>query len=183
MVAFVLPAVFFAAIYFPTLTKLSIALVSPYAKADVRRRLFAALIDSIPVVTSWLLYQNTGSIASLIIGAAYVLLKDGIRGQSLGKLWCGLVVMNLETGQPCTLTDAAWRNALFLIPGANVVAVALEPITLMRDPQGQRLGDRIAQTQVIEGFSVRDLAASFLHGWRSFLSELGPTARKPTRES
>ena len=107
------------------------------------------------------------------IGAAYLLLRDGVRGQSLGKLWLGLVVINLETSEPCTLKDSVWRNALFLIPGANVAALVLEAVTTMRDPQGQRLGDRIAQTQVVEGFGVKDLAASFQQWWRSLIGELG----------
>jgi uncharacterized RDD family membrane protein YckC len=181
LVGLVLSAALFAAVYFPTLTKLSIALVSPYAKADVRKRLAAAIIDGVPVIVSWLLYFSAGSTLLPLLGASYMLLRDGVRGQSLGKLWLGLVVMNLETGRPCTLKDSIWRNALFIIPGANIAAIVLEAMTVARDPQGQRLGDRIAQTQVIEGFGVKDLAASFQQWWRSFLGELGPTVRKPNR--
>jgi len=95
MIGLVLPAVLFAAVYFPTLTKLSTALVSPYAKADVLKRLFAATIDGVPVIAAGLLYWNAGSTGALVIGALYLLVKDGIRGQSLGKLWCSLVVINL----------------------------------------------------------------------------------------
>jgi len=183
MIGLVLPAVLFAAVYFPTLTKLSTALVSPYAKADVLKRLFAATIDGVPVIAAGLLYWNAGSTGALVIGALYLLVKDGIRGQSLGKLWCSLVVINLETGRPCTLRDSVWRNALFLIPGANVVAVVFEGITVLRDSQGQRLGDRIAQTQVIEGLGVKDLAASFARWWRTFIGELDSNVRKPGREN
>jgi len=49
------------------------------------------------------------------------------------------------------------RNLLFLIPGLNIVAVIWEIVTVVRDPQGQRLGDRLAQTQVIEGLGAREL--------------------------
>ena len=182
MLGFVLPAVLFAAVYFPMVTQLSIALVSPYAKADVRKRLFAATMDGVPVITAWLLYWDSGSPVFPVIGAGYVLLRDSMRGQSVGKLLLGLVVISLETGRPCTLKASVWRNVVFLIPGANVVAVFLEPLTVVRDPQGQRLGDKLAQTQVIEGFGVRDLAASFQRWWRSFLSELSPIVRKPGRE-
>jgi len=178
----VLSALLFGAVYFPTLTRLSIALVSPYAKADVPKRLAAAAIDGVPIVVSGLFYWSSGSVALPLIGAAYMLLRDGVRGQSVGKLWLGLVVMNLRTGRPCTLKDSLWRNALFLIPGANLVAVVLEAVTLVRDPQGQRLGDRIAHTQVIEGLGVKDLAASFQQWWLKFLGEVGPAGRKPERE-
>ena len=182
MLGFVLPAVLFAAVYFPAITQLSIALVSPYAKADVRKRLFAATIDGVPVITTWLLYWNSGATLFLVVGAAYLLLRDSMQGRSLGKLFLGLVVINVETGRPCTMKGSVWRNLLFLIPGANIVAVFLEPITVVRDPQGQRLGDKLAQTQVIEGFGVRDLAASFQRWWLSFLSELNPMVRKPGDE-
>jgi uncharacterized RDD family membrane protein YckC len=178
----VLPAVLFAAVYFPAVTQLSIALVSPYAKADVRKRLFAATIDGIPVIATWLLYWDSGSLLFPVIGAGYLLLRDSMGGQSLGKLLLGLAVISLETGRPCTLKGSVWRNILFLVPGANVVAIFLEPITVVRDPQGQRLGDKLAQTQVIEGFGVRDLAESFQQWWRSFISELNPIVRKPSRE-
>jgi hypothetical protein len=52
------------------------------------------------------------------------------------------------------------RNFLLLLPGANVVAVVLEARTILSDPQGQRLGDRLAQTQVVEGAGARDLVKS-----------------------
>ena len=181
MLGIVLPALLFAAVYFPALTQLSIALVSPYAKADPRKRLFAATIDAIPVIATGFLYWDSRAPVLLVIGAGYVLLRDSMRGQSLGKLVLGLVVMNLEMGRPCTLKASVWRNVVFLIPGANVVAIFLEPITVVRDPQGQRLGDKLAQTQVVEGFGVRDVAASFERWWRSFIGELNPGVRKPGR--
>jgi len=35
--------------------------------------------------------------------------------------------------------------------------VFLEALTIARDPKGQRLGDRIALTQVVDGFGAREL--------------------------
>ena len=178
----VLPAVLFAVVYFPTLTKFSMALVSPYAKADVMKRLFAATIDGIAVITTGYFYASTRFAFVLVVGALYLLLRDSVRGQSLGKFFMGLVVINVETGRPCTLRDSVWRNAMLVIPGANVVAVFLESITIVRDPQGQRLGDKVAQTQVVEGLGARDLAASFQQWWRSFVGGLNPVLRRPGRE-
>ena len=43
------------------------------------------------------------------------------------------------------------------MPGLNIVAGVLEPFTIVRDPQGQRLGDRLAHTQVVEGLGAREL--------------------------
>ena len=177
-----LPAVLFAVVYFPTLTKLSMALVSPYAKADVMKRLFAAMIDGFAIIVTVFVYSSSRSAWLLVMGALYLLLRDSVRGQSIGKFFMGLVVIRPETGRPCTLKDSVWRNALLLIPGANVVAIFLESITIVRDPQGQRLGDKVAQTQVVEGLGARDVAAAFQHWWRSFLGGLTPVLRRPGRE-
>jgi uncharacterized RDD family membrane protein YckC len=76
----------------------------------------------------------------------------------------GLVVVELETGRPASLRGAVRRNALLLLPGANVVAIFLETRTILSDPQGQRLGDRLAQTQVVEGAGVREVVRS-LQEW------------------
>ena len=44
------------------------------------------------------------------------------------------------------------------LTGANVAAVFLEARTLSRDQQGLRLGDRLAMTQVVDGYGAKDLA-------------------------
>jgi len=175
-------AVLFAAMYFPALAKLSIALVSPYAKADVRRRLFAAVVDAVPPVAGGLVYGESGSFLLLVVAAAYVLLRDSMRGQSMGKLLFGLVVISIDTGQACGVKGSIQRNVVFLIPGANLAAIFLESITSIRDPQGQRLGDRIAGTQVVEGLGARDLAAAIQKSWRSVLGDLHAAGHETDRE-
>ena len=159
--SFVLPAIVFALVYFPIVKHLSRGLSSPYAKADVRRRLYAATIDSLVVVTSCLLYWTSEFVLYLASGAAYLLFRDAIRGQSVGKFILGLVVISLETGRPSSLAGSVRQNLLLLLPGANVLAIFLEVRTVVRDPQGQRLGDRMAQTQVVEGLGAKDLVKSF----------------------
>jgi len=57
---FILPAIVFALAYFPVVTRLSRGLLSPYPKADVRRRLLAASIDGFTVVMSGLLLLDFG---------------------------------------------------------------------------------------------------------------------------
>src|SRR5262245_13076168 len=165
---FILPAIVFALVYFPIVTHLSRGLSSPYAKADVRRRLYAATIDGVVVVASFLLYRTSEFVSCLAAGAAYLLFRDAIKGQSVGKFILGLVVISLETGRPCSLAGSVKRNLLLLLPGANVVAIFLEVRTVVRDPQGQRLGDRLAQTQVVEGFGAKDLVKSF-QDWLMYL--------------
>jgi hypothetical protein len=99
-------------------------------------------------------------------------LRDSLSGRSIGKFCCGLVVVNLMTGRPCGRGASISRNALFLLPGANVVAAFLEMATIVRDRQGQRLGDRFALTQVVEGFGAKDLAKAAQQWWLDFLARV-----------
>lgn len=181
IVSLVLAAVAFGVIYYPAFDKLARGLASPYAKADVGKRGSAAAVDGLLIVTSWFLYRHYGSALYLFAGLLYVLSRDSISGRSIGKVCFGLLVIDLQTGRPCGPIGSAMRNIVFVLPGANLVAVFLEAASIMRDPQGQRLGDRLAQTQVVEGFGVRDLAAEFLHWWRDFIANLDGTPRKPRR--
>ena len=182
---FILPAIVFALVYFPIVTRLSRGLVSPYAKADVRRRLFAASIDGLILVMSCLLYWTSDFVLYLAAGAAYLLFRDAISGQSVGKFLLGLVVISLESGRPCSLAGSVGRNLLFLLPGANVVAIFLETRTVVRDPQGQRLGDRLTQTQVVDGLGAKDFVKSFQDWIIDLLAELdrdlGRRGRAPER--
>ena len=178
---FVLPAALFVLVYFPAVTHFSRGLVSPYPKADMRKRLYAAMTDSLLVATSGLLYQSLDSFPFLIAGAVYLLVRDALRGQSVGKFLFGLVVISLETGRPATLESSARRNLLLILPGANVAAISLEAITIARDAQGQRLGDRLAQTQVVEGLGARDLVEALQRRWRAFVPELTRAGRPRRR--
>jgi len=151
-------AVSFALMYPMLLAKLSLSLASRYAKTESRRRLYAAMIDGLLVASIFALYWFSASIAFLAIGAACILLRDAVCGRSLGKFLLGLTVVSLETGRPGSARDSVSRNVIFLLPGANVAAVFLEARTLSRDQQGLRLGDRLAMTQVVDGYGAKDLA-------------------------
>jgi hypothetical protein len=48
-----LSAIILALVYRPILAKLSVGLVSPYAKADMTKRLFAATVDGMLVAIGW----------------------------------------------------------------------------------------------------------------------------------
>jgi hypothetical protein len=182
MLSLLFAAVLFGLVYFPTLKYLSVGIVTPYAKVDVRKRFLAVWVDGIPLIAAWFLYRNTESLGGAAIAVLYLLLRDGIGGQSLGKLLVGLVVVNVQTGRFCTWKESALRNVFVLIPGANVMAIFLESITLIRDPQGQRLGDRLAHTQVIEGLGAKDLATSFQEWWMSVFGELERAPRRRRRQ-
>jgi uncharacterized RDD family membrane protein YckC len=173
-----MPAVVFAMVYPSLVHRLSRALVSPYTKADVRRRLSAAFIDALVAATLAVLSTTTSMPAYLVLSAGYVLLRDAIGGQSVGKLLVGLIAIDLHSGRPASTLESVKRNSILLLPGANIVAIFLEGRTILIDPQGQRLGDRLAQTQVVEGAGARDLVRS-LQDW---LLHLGDTlGRAPGR--
>ena len=152
----------FGIVYLPILMRQPKAFVSPYTKADVRKRASAAIADGLLVATCVVLYGTQDSLLFIVIGGAYLLLRDAlfIPGQSIGKFLFGLRVINLDHGRPCTRMHSAQRNFILLVPGLNVVAAVLEATAIIRDPQGQRLGDTLANTQVVEGASVKELATS-----------------------
>ena len=176
-----LPAITMALAYQPILERLSVALVAPYAKADMTKRVSAAIIDGLLIATLILLYRASGSWPYLVAAGAYLLLRDGLSGRSVGKFFCGLVVVSLETGRPCGRMASVRRNALFLLPGANVVAAFLEARTIVRDAQGQRLGDRLALTQVVEGFGAKDVVTAVQQWWLDFIANLDGEARRRRR--
>ena len=177
----VLPAVIFALAYFPIVTYLARGLASPYAKVDVRRRFLAAGVDALLVLTGIGLYSATSAVAFLIGAAVYVGLRDAIAGRSVGKFLFGLVVMQLESARAAGPMASLRRNLLFLLPGANVVAIGLESLTIVRDPQGQRLGDRLAQTHVVDGLSARELAKTFADWWQQVVADAVRTGTRPRR--
>lgn len=176
-----LTAFVFSVAYYPALSKVTRGLASPYAKADLGRRFSAVMVDGLLCMSTWFLYRSYGSALYVLAGALYLLFRDSISGRSLGKFCVGLVVIDLPTDRPCGRLGSVTRNALFLLPGANLVAVFLESVSVVRDPQGQRLGDRLAQTQVVDGLGARDLAADFLDWWHDFVVNLNGTPRKRRR--
>ena len=182
VVVFVLLAgVTFGLAYHPILTRLSVALVSPYAKAGIRKRVLAAMIDGMLVATTLILYRQSEFPLYLLLGALYVVLRDAVAGCSVGKFFCGLVVIDLKTGRPCGRGASINRNALLLLPGANIVAVFLEAATIVRDPQGQRLGDRLAWTQVVDGYGARDVVTALQAWWLDFIENLEGHPRRRRR--
>ena len=124
-------AVSFALMYPMLLAKLSLSLASPYAKAESRRRLYAATIDGLLVVSIFVLYWSSASIAFLAAGAACILLRDAVCGRSLGKFLLGRTVVRLDwqarlgsrlcvTQRHLSLTGCQCRRGLSR--GADVVA-------------------------------------------------------------
>jgi hypothetical protein len=154
----------FGVAYFPLLHRVARGFVSPYAKANVKKRIGAAAIDASFVVICLVAFAVQGSPLFPLLAAIYLVLRDAlfVNGQSIGKFLVGLLVIDLDNGRPCGRMQSARRNVIFIVPGLNVVAVALEGVAMFRDPQGQRLGDRLANTQVVEGLGARELVRDVL---------------------
>lgn len=176
----VLPALAFGFAYFP-ITRIVRSVGVAYPRADLKRRFLAAGVDGTLLLVALQYYVTTRSVWSVAVAAVYLLFRDAVRGRSPGKFVCSLVVVDLETQAPVGVRGSAERNLTSVIPGANVVAMILETVTIIRDPQGQRLGDRFACTQVVDGFGLKELAESWVQWWmESGLDMRNGPVRRPS---
>lgn len=100
-----------------------------------------------------------GFVLSLAWFCFYSLARDGFgRGRSWGKGICKLMVVNTRTGQACRFWEAILRKlpsaGIFLIGFAVIflggLLFLIEPIVVITNEKGLRLGDMLAKTQVIE---------------------------------
>lgn len=148
---------------------------APFPKAPVGGRVLAALVDqlvsSVPAgllvvaAVSSFLGDATGFgvLFSLLAFAAvawalyYSFTKDGRPGgQSIGKKAMGLMVVHLQSGQPCSSSQSALRFlVMFLLSLVLGAGWLVELIVLLIEPGGRRLGDFAAGTQVIEATAWR----------------------------
>ena len=143
-------------VYLPVLMRQPKALVSPYARADVRKRAAAAIVDALLVATCLVLSRTQESMLLVAMGAAYLLVRDAlfIPGQSVGKFLFGLRVISLADGRPCSRLHSARRNFILLVPGLNVVAAVFETVAIVRDPR-------------VKGWAIRLPIPKWWKGWAS----------------
>lgn len=135
-----------------------------FPKAPLGKRVIALLIDMAvawgPLGIAWLL-MNWGSmpalkvflwVPALLWGLVYFLVKDGWPGgQSIGKRVLGLMVVTLHDKKPCTRWRSAIRQfAIIVVNFIPYIGALLEPVLVLADHGGRRLGDQMAKTQVIE---------------------------------
>jgi uncharacterized RDD family membrane protein YckC/RNA polymerase subunit RPABC4/transcription elongation factor Spt4 len=145
-----------------------------YNKAPLGKRFLAYLLDSLIIIVLFLpaLFFLFGYIASLVssqyydvnpsnlflglllllLPLWYGLIKDGLgEGQSWGKSAVDLMVVNVNTNEPCSKLNSTGRNILFSIIWAIPYIGALtEIIMVFANPEGRKLSDLGASTQVIE---------------------------------
>ncbi|HHV83919.1 MAG TPA: RDD family protein [Tepidanaerobacter syntrophicus] len=144
-----------------------------YKKADLFKRFIALLIDDI--VASLLIYIP---ILGALVSAVYLLTKDAIafeitknpdfKNRSLGKKVMGLEVVSFD-GSDIDWTISLKRNLPLAIGSAfgivpiigwvvggiiGFVMVIVEALLVISDDKGRRLGDRWANTQVVESRDI-----------------------------
>ncbi len=144
-----------------------------YKKADLFKRFIALLIDDI--VASLLVYIP---ILGALVSAVYLLTKDAIafeitknpdfKNRSLGKKVMGLEVVSFD-GSDIDWTISLKRNLPLAIGSAfgivpiigwvvggiiGFVMVIVEAVLVISDDKGRRLGDRWANTQVVESRDI-----------------------------
>ncbi|BAS29313.1 RDD family protein [Limnochorda pilosa] len=148
-------------------------------KADLIRRFVAAVLDGVVAGVLNLAIPLLGG----LLGAAYILFKDALpyevtrnrayANQSIGKRAAGLEVALLEGHGPMSWGLSAQRNWPLAI-GAVLGAIPLagwvlgpvlgsliglvEALLIVIDPDGRRLGDRMAETQVVPATRRRMVA-------------------------
>lgn len=138
-----------------------------YAKASLGARLGAYIVDRIigagPLIVaaaiSFLFHLAKPSSAVAIINMVatgswavyYGLLKDSRDGgQSIGKKMFGLMVVNVDTDEPCSGGESATRAVVGgLTTIVPLVGWLIEPAVATIRDDGRRLGDQAAETQVI----------------------------------
>ncbi|MCL5062113.1 MAG: RDD family protein [Nitrospiraceae bacterium] len=128
-------------------------------KASLLLRVIAKMLDFIIMAAAAKTLPQVGYLAGII----YLLISDGLfDGRSLGKKILRLKVISLSTGSSGTFRDSILRNTtlavallLYKIPLVGwlfvIVIIALEFLLMLGNKDGMRLGDDIANTEVIEG--------------------------------
>lgn len=139
-------------------------------KADLGKRIIAAIIDGVLCgLVGWIPFVGW------IAAAAYVLARDGLELEFADRRSIGKKVMKLRPvrldGQPMDIGTSVRRNLVFvvgtlgavfafipilgwliglLLGVAGLVLAIIEVVLVITDPEGRRMGDKLAGTKVIE---------------------------------
>jgi uncharacterized RDD family membrane protein YckC len=138
---------------------------SRLARPDPVKRIAAGLVDGIPAYLIAFIPFLGG-----LISATYLVLRDGLptenaQAQSLGKRLLGLKTIRLPGGEPCDYFTSMLRNLPFAVPALIMVhpgrgwimgsfiwgaLFLIELLLIIVDDHGERLGDRLAKTMVVD---------------------------------
>jgi len=138
---------------------------SRFTRPDPVRRIAAGLVDGIPAYLIAFIPFIGG-----LISAVYLAIRDGLpngegKSQSLGKRLLGLKTIRLPEGTPCDYLTSLLRNLPFAVPALIMVRpvkgwilgsfvwgalLLIEILLIVVDENGERLGDRLAGTAVVD---------------------------------
>jgi uncharacterized RDD family membrane protein YckC len=138
-----------------------------YPKASLWSRFVAYLIDIVigiimPVVAGIIGFASSRGrfsivngvllIASVVWAIYYNFTKDGQNeGRSIGKRAMGLMVVNIKTNRPCSIGESSLRALMLgVLNAVPVVGSLIEPLIVLVQEDGRRVGDMVAGTQVID---------------------------------
>lgn len=140
-------------------------ITSPYAKAPLGSRFFAVLVDGliatallpagVILVAASVNSEDTPVLGLILLAVgglwqvAYTLGRD-ISGAGWGKRLSGLVVVSTNTGGIARGGSTVVRQ--FVLYALNVIPVIgslVEPVMVLVDKDGRRVGDKAAKTQVV----------------------------------
>jgi uncharacterized RDD family membrane protein YckC len=138
-----------------------------YPKASLGSRFVAYLIDIVigilmPVVAGIIGFASSRGgfsivngvllIASIVWAIYYNFTKDGQNeGRSIGKRAMGLMVVNIKTNKPCSIGESSLRALMLGVLNAiPAVGSLIEPLIVLVQEDGRRVGDMVAGTQVID---------------------------------
>jgi uncharacterized RDD family membrane protein YckC len=148
-------------------------------KADIGKRFAAVVIDSIIASIAVRVFGYVpfiGPLLGSVVGAAYMLGRDGLSYEFMDHRSIGKKLMKLRPikvdGGTMDLETSLKRNWMFgfgplamiamfipiigwfillpLIAIASLVLAILESVFVLKDPEGRRWGDMLADTKVIE---------------------------------
>lgn len=132
-----------------------------FVRAGPNKRVCAFLIDSCLIALPCLFLQLLiGAMPSTILWLVYLLVKDISNGQSLGKKIVGVQIVDLNN-KPAGPNQIVMRNliwvAVVILPlfhsylgFASIAIIFFEYISLLRDPLGERFGDKMSLTRVYD---------------------------------
>ena len=98
--------------------------------------LISVLQDALPGLREGIGYVGIG------LGLAYFLLKDGMKGQSIGKRLCGIAVVHVGNETPCSWGASVVRNLIGFF--------GIFDLVFLFGSDRRRLGDLAAGTRVIK---------------------------------
>jgi uncharacterized RDD family membrane protein YckC len=125
-------------------------------------RALARLVDFLVALALGWYVPPVGPVAA----ALYMLVADSLmNGQSLGKRLFGVRAVSVVHRAPATLVDSVLRNSPFALVAvfgaapllwpalfvAGVPILAVETYRAVTHPLGLRVGDLMAETQVVDG--------------------------------